>query len=44
MIFTLLLSNNQEIQIAINKNKFYVIYKKDEDSLEQEFQTNIDLS
>ncbi|CAD8172903.1 unnamed protein product [Paramecium pentaurelia] len=44
IIFTLCFTKNQEIQIAINKQKFIIIYKSDETDQEEGIQTNFDLS
>ncbi|CAD8102294.1 unnamed protein product [Paramecium sonneborni] len=44
IVFTLLFNNNQEIQIALNKQKFLIIYKQDEFFQEQDYSPNLDLS
>ncbi|CAD8191676.1 unnamed protein product [Paramecium pentaurelia] len=44
ILFTLEFTKNQEIQIAINQQTFFIIYKQDETYQEQDYQTNLDLS
>ncbi|CAD8102475.1 unnamed protein product [Paramecium sonneborni] len=44
IIFSLFFTKNQEIQIVINKSKFFIIYKSDEFFEELEFQSQLDLT